>query len=162
MELKKRKVDFRKAFTILYTLAFLVYIFIGLQPVEAISFSGGLAIPSVDLVTPVTTLELKDHRLNTPNTIVGSYTKNDTRTLLIGHSSTVFKDLSYVNSGDIVYYNDKNYQIIDIATVAKADIDMDELLAPTKQNTLVIMTCAGDLISETDATHRLIVIAEEV
>ena len=162
MELKARRVSFRKVFTILYMAAFLVYIFVGLQPAEAISFSGALAIPSVDLITPVTALELKDHKLNTPNTIVGSYTKNDNKTLLIGHSTTVFKDLSYVNNGDKIYYNDKNYQIVSIETIAKPDIDMNELLSPAKHNTLVIMTCAGDLVDETDATHRLIVTAEEV
>ena len=38
---------------------------------------------------------------------------------------------------------------------------MDEVLAPTEQNTLVIMTCAGEDLGGGDATHRLIVTAVE-
>lgn len=164
MELRRRRFNFRKVFTILYIAAFLTYLIIGLQPAKAISyeFSGGLAIPSIDLITPVTSLELKDHRLNTPDTIAGSYSRYSSKTFLVGHSTTVFKSLFYVNKGDLIYYNDKIYQINKIETLAKADIDMGGLIAPEKENTLVIMTCAGEPVSETDATHRLIVTASEV
>ena len=38
-------------------------------------------------------------------------------------------------------------------------IDMDKLLKTSRQDTVVIMTCAGKLLDGGDATHRLIITA---
>ena len=160
MELK-RKFDFRKIVTILYIVAFLVYLIIGLTPADAASYqiSGGLVIPKIELISPVTTLELNDHKLNTPETIVGSYSNAFNKTLLIGHSSTIFKNLSKITGGDTIYYNDREYTITKTELLKKTDIDMDELLKSETVDTVVIMTCAGQRVGEHDASHRFIVTA---
>ena len=164
MELKRRRFDFRKIVTLFYIVAFATYLILGLQPAEAIQYeiSGSLSIPSIGLTSDVTSLELKDRKLDTPNTIVGSYDSSTNKTFLIGHSTTVFKNLNQVKAGDLVEYNGKKYRIVDTKTLEKADIDMKTLLAPEDHNTLVIMTCAGEILDHQDATHRFIVTALEV
>lgn len=160
MELKRR-FDFRKAFTILYIVAFLVFLVVGFQPAEAQSYeiSGEMEIPSIGLASDVTTLELIDHRLETPDTIVGSYSKYSSKVFLVGHSSTVFKNLSQVHVGDYIYYNGESFQITRTQILPKADINMSALLAPSKETTMVVMTCAGEPLGNKDATHRLIITA---
>lgn len=164
MELRKRRFGFRKVFTILYIVAFFAFLIVGLGPTEATAyeFSGGLAIPSISLISGVVDIELENHKLNTPDTVVGSYSRYDTKTFLIGHSSSVFRRLHQVKDGELIFYNDKKYQISSAEVFAKSDINMNDLLAPTRQNTIVIMTCAGSPVGEKDATHRLIVTAVEV
>ena len=163
MEIRRRRFDFRKIVTLFYVAAFTTYLILGFQPAEATHYeiSGSLNIPSIGLVSDVTTLELKDHKLDTPNTIVGSYTRYDSKIFLIGHSTTVFKNLNQVKVGSIIEYNGKKYQIVDTKTLAKSEIDMNILLAPEAHNTLVIMTCAGEILENQDATHRFIVTALE-
>lgn len=160
MELKRR-FDFRKIVTTLYIGAFLVYLAAGLIPAEAKHYeiSGRLSIPAIGLNSDVTTLELVDHKLETPDTIVGSYNKYSSKTFLIGHSSTVFKNLKYAKVGGLVYYNNAEYEIIKMETLLKTDVNMNALLSPTLNDTIVIMTCAGESVGEKDATHRLIVTA---
>lgn len=164
MELKRRRFSFRRAFTILYIVAFIVYIVVGLSPAEAKNYdiSGQIIIPAISLSSDVTDLDLVDHRLETPDTIVGSYKKYSSKIFLIGHSSTVFKNLKSVKFGDYIYYNGSSYKINNIKTLSKSEIDMNALLAPAKESTLVIMTCAGEPLGDTDATHRLIVTAVKV
>ena len=128
----------------------------------AYMFDGGLIIPSIDLVSGVTKLELKNHRLDTPDSIVGSFSKNSSKTLLIGHSTTIFKNLDQVTVNDIITYNNVRYMITDVETFRKTDIDMGELLKPESDNTLVLMTCAGEPVGDKDATHRLLVTAQEI
>lgn len=160
MELKRR-FSFRKIITILYIVAFLAYLIVGLQPAEAIEtkITGGIAIPSINLISAVTELELEDHRLNTPDTIVGSFSQNQNKTLLIGHSSTVFKNLYQTKVGDSIFYNNVEYKIIKTTTLLKSEIDMDDVLREEANETLIIMTCAGEPMGEKDATHRLLVTA---
>ena len=160
MELRKH-LSFKKIFIGVYFLAFAIYLIIGLQPAEATHYeiSAELAIPSINLTTDVTTLALEDYKLNTPDTIAGSYTRAENKTLLIGHSTTVFQNLDQVEVGDYVNYNDKTYQVDKIELMEKATIDMDEILATTQKDTIVIMTCAGTLLDGGDATHRLIITA---
>lgn len=162
MELKRR-VDLRKIVSIVYAIAFATYIFVGLTPAEAsnLEISGELRIPNIALTSDVTTLNLVDHKLNTPDTIVGAYKSAPGKTFLVGHASTVFKDLDLINVNDYIYYNNKVYEVVDIEMTAKKDVDMDEILAPTLKNTLIIMTCAGTPVGNNDATHRLIVTALE-
>ncbi len=163
MELKRR-FDFRKAFTILYIVAFLAFIVIGFQPAGAQHYeiSGQINIPSIGLTSDVTTLELVDHRLGTPDTIVGSYSKYSSKIFLVGHSSTVFKNLKNVSLNEYIYYDDKTFKVTRIETLEKANINMNLLLMPSKETTLVIMTCAGQPLGAKDATHRLIVTATKV
>lgn len=163
MELKRR-LNFRKILTILYIVAFFVYIVVGLQPAEARNYeiSGELVIPSIGLKSDVAKLELENHRLETPDEIVGSYSRYSSKTFLIGHSSTVFKNLSTVSLGDLIYYNDETFRVVEIKTLAKNEINMDTVLAPNSEPTIMIMTCAGEPLADHDATHRLIVTATKV
>lgn len=164
MELRRRRFDFRKIVTLFYVVAFATYLILGFQPTAASHYeiSGTLSIPSIGLVSDVTSLELKDHKLATPDTIVGSYTKYDSKIFLIGHSTTVFKNLNQIKVGGTIDYNGKTYQVVDTKTLAKSEIDMNVLLAPEAHNTMVIMTCAGEILANQDATHRFIVTALEV
>jgi LPXTG-site transpeptidase (sortase) family protein len=160
----KRHIDFRKVFASAYAVVAFSFITIGLQPAEAIDYdiSTTINIPSINLVSSVTELKLKDHRLETPDTIVGSYSRrNSNRTLLVGHSTTVFSDLNDIRLGDIVAYGDKVYVVEDITTKDKTSIDMNELLRAEEgeRETLVIMTCAGEIYENGDASHRLLVTA---
>ena len=125
----------------------------------AYTIDGGLIIPSIGLTSGVTKLELKDHKLDTPDSIVGSYSQNINKTFLIGHSTTIFKNLYQVKIGDGITYNNAEYKITNMEVFKKADIDMKNLLKAEKEDTLVIMTCAGEIMNGTDATHRLIVTA---
>ena len=163
MELRRRW-NFCKIFSLIYVLAFSAYIIVGLQPAEAHEYtiSGNLNIPSIGLVSDVTNLTLENHKLNTPDTIVGSYTRHLGKTLLIGHSTTVFKNLENISIGDIINYNDQNYRVINIEKIAKSNIDMDKILSREKENTLIIMTCAGTILDNGDASHRFIVTATEI
>lgn len=160
----KRRIDFRKIFSVVYVLAFGVYLAIGLQPANAKNYeiSGNLVIPSINLISDITSLTLNDHKLDTPDTIVGSYSKYSGKTLLIGHSTTVFKDLKKVRLGDTIFYNGKGYKITDTKTLAKSQVDMNKILARAPSNTLIVMTCAGEILDNGDATHRFIVTATEI
>ena len=163
MELKRR-FSFRKFFTIIYIVSFLAYIGFYIVSPDGIAymFDGGLLIPSIDLTSGVTKLELKNNKLDTPDSIVGSYARNTNKTLLIGHSSTVFKNLDQVNVSDTVIYNNIKYAITNVETFKKSDISMSNILKSEEKNTLILMTCAGTPVGEKDATHRLIVTAQEI
>ena len=138
-----------------------VYIFIGLQPAlpaEAANYPV-LEINSIGLKTPVAPLELTDHQLIAPTTIAGSYSQAANKTLIIGHSSTVFSKLHRTELNDQFSYAGQAYQIIDIVTLAKPDVNMAKILAPTDTDTIIIMTCAGEPLPNQDATHRLLITA---
>lgn len=160
----KRPKRLRFVITTLYAVFFAVYIFIGLQPAEAKSYdiSGNLKIPEIALDIGVTTLELNERKLETPDTIVGSYSRNPNKTLLIAHSTTAFKNLKNLAIGAEITYNDKTYRVIDEKTYEKSEINMTKLLKTAEKDTLILMTCAGEPIGKLDATHRLIVTAEIV
>lgn len=162
MELKKR-LDPRIVFVGLYVLAFLAYIIYGLQPVGAANYevAAALEIPSIGLNADVTELELEDRKLPTPDTIVGSYTQTENKTLLIGHSTTVFQNLKSVKLDDVVNYNGKDYRVIEIDMMPKAKVNMGKILSKADRDTIVIMTCAGTMLDGGDATHRLIITAIE-
>ena len=161
MELRKH-LSLRYVFTVLYIVAFLAFLIYGLQPVdaaEAYEIGGEVAISSIDLKSDVAILELTDGGLKTPDTIAGSYTRAENKTLLIGHSTTVFRNLNKVKLGDAIEYGGKSYEVRMIDMVMKNKIDMDELLKASEKDMLVIMTCAGKLLDGGDATHRLILTA---
>lgn len=162
MELKKR-IDLKRLFLVIFGVMFAMFILIGMIPVEAVvnyDVSANLNIPSIGLSTDVTTLELNDDTLDTPDTIVGSYSEAKNKTLLIGHSSTVFANLHDTKIGDEIIYDGAKYSVVSERLAVKDVINMDEILAPAPEDTLVIMTCAGMNLGGHDATHRLIITAK--
>lgn len=138
-----------------------IYLYIGFQPVastEALSYPE-LNIASISLSTPVKPITLTDHQLVAPDTIAGVYEANPGKSFIIGHSSTVFRDLGQVHVNDTFTYGDKTYRVITTDVIEKSAISMQEILAPTTTDTVIIMTCAGEPLPGQDATHRLIVTA---
>ena len=90
MELK-RHFDTKFLLIGVYILAFLIYIIVGLSPAKATyHVDGSLSIPSISLGSDVTTLTLNDNTFDVPDTIVGSFSNHHNKTLLMGHSTTVF------------------------------------------------------------------------
>lgn len=138
-----------------------IYVTVSFHPASSIDYAAypTLEIPEINLSTPVAELQLQDRQLIAPATIAGSYRQNASKTLLIGHSSTVFRNLHQIQAGDIFTYQNKAYQVTSTATLAKAEVNMAEILAPTSLETVIIMTCAGEPLPQQDATHRLIVTA---
>lgn len=160
MELKKH-LGLRYLFVGLYVFLFGVYIMIGLQPAGATNYdvSTNLAIPSIGLKSDVTELAVRDGRLDTPDTIVGSFTRSDNKTLLIGHSTGVFEHLDSLQDGDAIEYDGRHYYTIRREVLEKSNISMTQLLKSEANDTLILMTCAGKLLDGGDATHRLIITA---
>lgn len=161
MELKK-SFDFHRLFVFLYIFAFLVYIIYGLVPVAATNYdvSAKVEIPAINLISDVATLKLEAHALYTPDNIVGSFSRIKDTTLLIGHSTTIFKDLAKLNVGDEVFYDFKKYVISKKDYIKKEEIDMDKLLKSNGFDSIILMTCAGELYDDGDASHRLILTAK--
>ena len=158
MELKRR-LDPKTVFIGLYVVLFAIYIIVGLQPAGAANYpvSSKLSIPAIDLTSDVTTLQLENHALNTPDTIVGSYSQAEHKTLLIGHSTTVFERLNEIKLGDLIEYDGSDYRVVSTTILPKEEISMNEVLQGADEDTLVIMTCAGQLLDGGDATHRLMI-----
>lgn len=162
MELKKR-LNLRAVLIGLYVAVFGAYVIWGLQPAEAAKnyeISTKLNIPSINLTTDVVTLQLENRELKTPDAIVGSFSRANNKTLLIGHSTTVFQNLNNVKIGDEINYDNGIYVVKNIKVLEKANVDMSKILASTEKQTLEIMTCTGDLLDGGDATHRLMITAE--
>ena len=160
MELRKH-LDSRIIFVGLYVFALIIYIIYGLQPAGAVDYdiTASLNIPSISLSADVTTLEPINGKLDTPDTIVGSYSYHSNKTLLIGHSTTVFSKLNEVSLEDELEYDNNLYRVIAVDFVKKSSVNMNNLLKFEKKDTLVLMTCAGTLLDNGDATHRLIITA---
>ncbi len=140
------------------------FLVISLSSANAASYdiSGNLTIPSIDLNTSVTELQLQDGALDTPDTIVGSFSRSINKTLLIGHSTTVFDNLSKLNLDNEILYNGKTYRVLSIDVKKKNEINMNFILNPAPVDTLVLMTCAGQELEGGDATHRLIISAVSI
>ena len=160
MELRRR-LDPKVIFIGLYVVLFIVYIVVGLQPAGAVNYqiSAQLSIPGVGIYSDVAKLELVDGKINTPDTIVGSYSQAPHKTLLVGHSVGVFQNVSQISLGDTIEYNDQKYHVSTIDMVRKGSVDMANILKSDDKDTIVLMTCAGTLLDGGDATHRLIVTA---
>ena len=79
--------------------------------------------------------------------------------MLIGHSTTVFSNLNQIELGASIEYNGQAYRVIAIDMMPKDEISMQKLLAGAEHDTIVVMTCAGELFDNGDATHRLIITA---
>lgn len=138
-----------------------VYLYFGFQPnipADAASYPR-LVIPEIQLDTPVEGLELEDRQLNVPDMIAGSYSSEPNKTLIVGHSSTVFENLDRLEIGQELTYDEKNYEIIYLEVLAKEKISMRKVLAGADEDTIILMTCAGKSLPNQDATHRLIITA---
>ena len=121
--------------------------------------AGDLVIPAIALVTEVEELEAEDHRLATPDYVAGAYAAEAGRTLLIGHSTTVFSFLPDVAIGDEIYFRGERFVVTRSVTVLKADVRMGELLRADGAESIVLMTCAGEILEGGDATERLLITA---
>lgn len=128
---------------------------------EAASATETLNIPSISLAAPVAVIEFTGSNLAVPEQIAGSYSVHQNKTLLYGHSSTIFSGLKYLKIGDEIEYRGKIYHVENLVENRKEDISMREILKEEITDTIVLMTCSGDAIPGTDGdhTHRLILTA---
>ena len=148
----------------IWAIVFVMWLAIGLQPAEAKTYeiSGHLEIPSIALNTDIASLSLENGELHTPSDLAGSYSNTPNKTFLVGHSTGIFQNLKNLQIGDQISYNGTIYIVSSIKTVAKPDISMNELLAAADRPTLILMTCAGELYENGDASHRLIIEAVSI
>lgn len=141
-------------------MAFVAYIIYGLQPADAVKGATTmLNIPSINLSSDVIELNLDGNHLNTPSDTVGSFARNQNTMLLIGHSSSVFKNLNQVQLNAELSYNGESYKVIAKEIIPKERIKMNELLRDSNRKIIKIMTCCGDVYENGDASHRLIITA---
>ena len=160
---RKKVVAILSAF---YLVAVPVYLYFGFQTnqmdvsayaQEVAEATGILEIPSISLVAPISDVELSGRKLVAPNYIVGRYGFYKNKTLILGHSSTIFQGLERAKVGDEIVYDGKRFEIVSMEVKAKSEILMSEILKDEKEPTLVLMTCSGEHISGQDYSHRLIV-----
>lgn len=143
-----------------FVLIFGVYIWFGLQPAEAAhTRRPSLSIPALGIESDVVETEIINGKLEVPSTLAASYSRNENKTLIYGHSTSVFEKLDNINIGDAIVYNDRTYHVTDITVVKKEDINMYEILSYEDEETIVLMTCDGELYDGGGASHRLIVTA---
>lgn len=153
------------AFTLFYLLTVPVYIYYAFQPAEASAeviaeqTVASLAIPAISLDTPVIPSVPENQSLSVPDRVPGVYSEDPSKLLLLGHSSTIFKDLKNLAQGDEIIYNSETYIIKNIEILEKSAISMPDILAATSQKTIILMTCAGQPLGHNDYTHRLIITA---
>ncbi|MBR2588780.1 class F sortase [Candidatus Saccharibacteria bacterium] len=152
-----------------YLIAGAAFLYFGLQPVsseevyarESAVSDGRLIISGIDLDTPTVAVKLNGNDLEVPDQIAGSYSAHANKTLLLGHSSTVFKNLKEIDLAQLITYDGKPYIVTAIEEKAKEDISMKKVLQAEDIDTIVLMTCSGEEIGNTnDYTHRLIITAE--
>ena len=155
-----------------FAIALPVYFIIGLQPSSDSSPAAtatsntqlpenDLKISSIGLSTPVEVLTVTEKTLEAPDKIAGSFSQNQNKTLLIGHSSTVFQNLKNINIDDEINYLGKIFIVKKLETIEKSEVKMPKLLEKTTENTIILMTCAGHHLSGQDYSHRLVVTAVE-
>lgn len=162
---------FQKFFLMTYAAVMAVYFLIGFLPAanaEDYQIGGSLNIPSINLSTDVAELELSGNTLVSPGEIAGEFTNAKNKLLIIGHAKTVFHNLIGVQTGDEFDYTGENeefsgkFKVSEVKILEKSKIDMSEILAAEEEPTIVIMTCAGEMLSNTDATERLIITAKRI
>ena len=171
LRFSRKKKIYLLIFAIYFVAAF-AFVTIGLQPVknseavyatESEMATALLSIDSINLYAPVKPITLNSKELEVPEQIAGSYSVHQNKTLIVGHSSTIFSTLSSVKTGEKISYSGKEYTITDITEKQKQDIIMKDILKAEGTDTLILMTCSGDKIenSSSDHTHRLIITAIE-
>ncbi|MDO5480818.1 MAG: sortase [Candidatus Saccharibacteria bacterium] len=126
---------------------------------ESAAASESLIIPALNLSAPVTVIKKQGAELISPDQIAGVYHSAQNKSFIIGHSSTIFKDLKNLKEDNEIIYNNYNYKITSIKTLAKSEISMPEILKPEDAPTIVLMTCAGTSLGGHDYSHRIIVTA---
>ncbi len=121
-----------------------------------------LFMPSIGLVAQVKDIKRQGNQLIAPDTIAGAYQPTNHKTVIIGHSSTIFKDLKNVHDNDTFTFDNQKYQIKNIEIIEKKFVNMEEVVRETKIKTVILMTCYGEPLGGQDFTHRLVITAEEV
>lgn len=165
VELKRSfKFNSRICLAIVYVLIATVYLVIGLQPANAEGYevASQVIIPSIGLESDVTRTQIIDNSLVTPELTVGSYSRTENKTLLVGHSTTVFAELWKIARGDEIIYDGRRYEVTQVELLRKARVKMNQILGRAEVETLVLMTCAGEIYEDGDATHRLIITARAI
>lgn len=161
----KKLANPRAIFVSVYAVFLAAYIIIGLQPANATSAEtivNTLSIPSINLQTNVAKITLKDEQLQVPDNIVGEFHTSKKNHLLLGHSTTIFKNLENIDIGDTIFYGDNQYIVSTEEVKDKDQVNMKDLLKNTGAEKITLMTCAGKLLENQDATKRLIITAEKV
>lgn len=148
----------RVVFGLFLLLGIGIYLYVGLQPIRVdASEQVRLEIAKIDLFTPVERLERLGNTLIAPEVVAGEYQEMAGRSLVIGHSSTVFKRLSEVELGDSLVYDGVTYRVSERRILAKSEVDMTELVRADGKNSLILMTCIGESLGGDDYTHRLVI-----
>lgn len=160
MELKRRW-DHKKVLVRGYFGLLAIYLVVGLTPARAVEYevTTQIVIPKIGLNADVMSMSMRDGVLETPDNAVGSYSRAENKTFLVGHASGVFGELDKIAVGDEIDYDLLKYTVAKIEIVKKDQIAMNALLAPADTDTIVIMTCAGEMRNNGDSTHRLIITA---
>ena len=139
---------------------FTAYIF--MPKIADASSEERLFMPSISLIARVKDIEQQGRSLIAPDTIAGAYKSSPRKTVIIGHSSTIFKDLKDLSYGDNFTFDNQKYEVKRIEIIEKSTIDMSDVVKDTPVKTVVLMTCYGEPLGGQDYTHRLIITAEEV
>lgn len=170
-KLRNRKIRLYVGIFLIYFVAGFAFLAIGLQPVksaeavyatEAESAEEYLEIPAISLSTPVKISTLTGSDLSVPEQIAASYSMHDNKYFIFGHSSSVFKDIKNLQIGNQIIYQGQSYKVSLVEEKAKANVNMEDILASADIPTIILMTCSGEKIEGTngDHTHRIIVTAE--
>ena len=126
---------------------------------ESAAASESLVIPALNLSAPVMVVQKQGSSLVSPDQIAGVYHSANNKAFIMGHSSTIFKDLKNVAMNDEIIYNDSPYRVTMIETLEKSAISMTNLLRSENVPTIILMTCAGTSLGGQDYSHRLIITA---
>ncbi len=138
-----------------------IYLVVGLQPANAEGYeiASQISIPEIGLESDVAAVELAGKDLSTPELIVVSVAGSKNKPMLLGHSTTVFRVLWKVRGGVVIIYDGRKYEVAKIEFLRKEQVQMSRVLKDETEETLVLMTCAGELLDGGDATHRLVLTA---
>lgn len=164
VELRKH-IDFRVVIaTICFAVATFCFLNYNFPAVASKGFDATmeLVIPNINLSSEVAPTHMDNRKIVTPDTIVGSFSRATNKTLLVGHSTTAFEGLDEISISDEIIFNNNKYIVTQIELADKNVVNMDLILAPAEQDTLVLMTCAGELYENGDASQRLIITALSV
>ena len=167
-----RELRRRKIFSLLmlfYSVFIPTFIYFGMTEIsssetyaaEAASATEKLEIPAIALEALVKVIKKQGVELIAPDQIAGVYHAAKNKDFVIGHSSTIFRELGKIREGDEVSYNGEKYMVRKVETLEKAEISMAEILVREEKPTIVLMTCAGKSLGGQDYTERLIVWAEK-
>jgi LPXTG-site transpeptidase (sortase) family protein len=121
-----------------------------------------LFMPSIGLIARVKDIERQGNQLIAPDTIAGAYHPTNHKYVIIGHSSTIFKDLKNASMDDNFTFDGKSYKIVSREILEKSSVDMEDVVSETEISTVILMTCYGEPLGGQDYTHRLVITAEEV